>query len=481
MLIKFTDALLILLLIFLPLALGAVHTWSITIFALLSVALFNLTVFQPKFSFKTILRIPVIMISVFFLVYIIFQLIPLSPSVLKAISPNTHKFYLDYSLTYPWANSLRSISIYPWLTISELIKLFSCGLIFVVIIFRVFFETPKEKINDAQRNTAVYFRLGCLTGMLALLLHSLVDFNLHITANAFYFTILFALAAAMSRKENIDIKFIYNIINTIIFIGFIIAIFGIVHKLSGSEKIYWVIEKDGWHFGPYVNYDHYAGFMSMCASLAIASFMSKVRFSTFFLIKGARNKLMWFSSREANVTIRHFFYAVIMAGSIFYSSSRGGILSFIIAILIFYFFIIIKTRKSRRGRLVIFFVLLSLLSGVVIFWIGPDDAFNKFQQLNKVARSIIHEPSVLSEMRPDMWRDTTKIIRDFPTVGTGFGTFSSIFPKYRTHVWKNKFLRYAHCDYLQLITETGIAGVFLIALFMIYFIRLYKLALRQLR
>jgi len=70
-------------------------------------------------------------------------------------------------------------------------------------------------------------------------------------------------------------------------------------------------------------------------------------------------------------------------------------------------------------------------------------------------------------------------MRDFPVTGTGIGTFSSIFPKYRTYEWKGDFLRYAHCDYLQLISETGIIGALFILGFLIYFVRLYALALRR--
>ncbi len=481
MLIQLTDALLILLCIFLPLALGAVHTWSITLFALIAVVLFNLSAFQPDFSFKKLFRFPVTAVSAVFLGYLIFQLIPLPPGILKALSPSTYKFYVDYSLTYPWVNSWRTISVYPWLTISELIKLISYGLIFLAIIFRATAKADSEKNQETSFKTMDYLELGCLTGMLAILLHSLVDFNLHVTANAFYFTVLFALAVVMGskKKEEIAKKFILKIINAIILIGFIIALFGIVHKLSGSEKIYWVIKKDGSHFGPYVNYDHYAGFMSMCTSLAIASFMAKVRFSSLFLIKGLRNKLMWFSSKEASLTMRHFFAAIIMAGSIFYSSSRGGILSFIIAILLFFFVIIIRAKKSRKGRLIFFFILAVILSSIIIFWIGPDETFARFRQLNKFARSIIHESSVLSETRPGMWKDTIKIVRDFPLTGTGFGTFSSIFPKYRTHQWNGKFLFYTHCDYLQLISETGIIGFIFIIAFLIYFVRLYAQTARR--
>ncbi len=469
------------LLIFLPLALGSVHPWSITLFSTAAVILFNSAVFHPDFSFKKLFSIPVVVMSVVFAGYVIFQLVPLPPAILKALSFNTFKFYSDFSLTYPWLNSWRSISVYPWLTISEFIKIIACGLVFLYILFRAS-QGNGRKTTDLEHNTLVYLKLGCLTGVLAILLHSLVDFNLHITANAFYFTVLFGLAVVIDREGGgVDAAFIQKTVNAIIFIGFFIALFGIAHKLSGNAKIYWVIEKDGGHFGPYVNYDHYAGFMGMCSSLALASFMAKVRYSSLFRLKGLKDKLMWFSTQEASSALRQFLCAAVMIGSIFYSSSRGGILSFVMAVFVFYFLIIIRTRKSRRGRLMFFFILIVLLSGVFTFWIGPDETFERFYQLNSAIRSVIHESSVLSEIRPQMWQDTKNIIKDFPLTGTGFGTFQSIFPKYRTHEWGEKSLLYAHCDYLQLVSETGIVGLFFIAAFWIYFVRLYASALRKLR
>ena len=468
------------LLIFLPLALGSVHAWSITLFSIVAVILFNSAVFQPDFSLKKLFTFPVVLMSIVFAGYVIFQLVPLPPVILKILSFHTYKFYSEYSLTYPWMNSWRSISVYPWLTISEFIKIIVCGLILLFILFRVL-QGDGRKIGDLEHNTLVYLKLGCLTGVLAILLHSLVDFNLHITANALYFTVLLGLAVAMGREEGVDFVFIQKTVNAIVYIGFAIALFGIAHKLSGSPKIYWLIEKDGSHFGPYVNYDHYAGFMGMCASLALASFMAKVRYSSFFRTTGIKDKLMWFSSQEASSAMRQFFCVTVMIGSIFYSSSRGGILSFMMAASAFYFLIIIRTRKSRRGRLLFFFVLVMLLSGIVIFWIGPDETFERFHELNSVARSVIRESSVLSEMRPEMWQDTKNIVRDFPVTGTGFGTFQSIFPKYRTHEWGGKYLQYAHCDYLQLVSETGIVGMFFIVVFLIYFVRLYASTLRKLR
>ncbi|MFH0855465.1 MAG: O-antigen ligase family protein [Candidatus Omnitrophota bacterium] len=459
---------------------GATQPWTITLFALAALILFNLTVFSPGFSLKKLFLFPVIALSAVFLAYLLFQLIPLPQPLLKLVSPATYKLYAEYSLAYSQTGNWRPISIYPWLSVTELIKLISYGFIFVTVLFRAFSAGNSTADNETGQRKMAYLCLGCLTGMLAILIHSLVDFNLHICANAFYFSVLFALAAALNAKnQRIDRKFIYKVINAIILTGFIIAVFGIAHKLSGSHKIYWLIKKDGSHFGPYINYDHYAGYMGMCAGLAVAFFMAEARFSSFFLIKGIRNKLNWLSSSEASRAISYLFYSIIMSGSIFYSSSRGGIISFIIAELVFLFVIIIRARKNRRGRLAFFFALAVSLSALISYWIGPDATYAKFRQLNKIIRSVIHEPAVLSEMRPDMWSDTLKIARDFPLTGTGFGTFPSIFPKYRTHEWRGQFLRYAHCDYLQLASETGVIGLLFIIGFLVYFTRLYVFTLRK--
>ncbi|MCX5681309.1 MAG: O-antigen ligase family protein, partial [Candidatus Omnitrophica bacterium] len=93
----------------------------------------------------------------------------------------------------------------------------------------------------------------------------------------------------------------------------------------------------------------------------------------------------------------------------------------------------------------------------------------------------IHEPPVLSELRPHIWQDTVKIVQDFPVWGTGLGTFSHIFSHYRDFAIELGFLRYTHCDYLQLVSEMGIMGGIFLVLFIFYFIKLYVRVVRRLQ
>ena len=66
------------------------------------------------------------------------------------------------------------------------------------------------------------------------------------------------------------------------------------------------------------------------------------------------------------------------------------------------------------------------------------------------------------------WLDILKIWRDFPIFGTGLGTFGNISAMYKSSFLQNSFI-YAHNDYLQLLSETGIVGLFSISLFFIFY------------
>jgi len=64
--------------------------------------------------------------------------------------------------------------------------------------------------------------------------------------------------------------------------------------------------------------------------------------------------------------------------------------------------------------------------------------------------------------RMAVWRKTVDIVRDFPVLGTGVGTFQFVFPRYR-EATTTAFYDYAHSDYLQVLAEGGVIGGALLA------------------
>jgi len=62
-------------------------------------------------------------------------------------------------------------------------------------------------------------------------------------------------------------------------------------------------------------------------------------------------------------------------------------------------------------------------------------------------------------LRPAVWEDSLKMVRDFPLFGVGLGGWPEIFPRYQTGPWNEYYFREAHNDYLQYGTETGLIGL----------------------
>jgi O-antigen ligase/tetratricopeptide (TPR) repeat protein len=62
-------------------------------------------------------------------------------------------------------------------------------------------------------------------------------------------------------------------------------------------------------------------------------------------------------------------------------------------------------------------------------------------------------------IRPMVWKDTLRVIRDFPVFGVGLGGWPELFPRYESAPWSPYYFREVHNDYLQYAAETGLVGI----------------------
>ncbi|MGB2601486.1 MAG: O-antigen ligase family protein [Candidatus Omnitrophota bacterium] len=488
------DIFLIGLLLFAPLALASVHTWAYCTIAIVALLLFNLHFLgnlsgtqhpAPSTQLLGVLRVPISIGALIFLIINLLYLVPFPAAVIKLLSPSAYNLRETYMLDpAKW----QTLSIYPRDTVGYLLKIVSYIMVFLVVVSKIWNNTQNNS-NDhsspiAHHTSHAYIQLGVLCSILSILFHSLCDFNLHIPANALYFTVMVAIAVGLHTKNEqraTNNDFVNLLTNSIIIIGFAIAVFGIIQRLSYNGKIYWLIEKAGSHFGPYVNYDHYAGYMEMCIFLAVSFFIGKISSSSVVRIKKLKERIIWLSSREANTTLIYLFLAIVMATALFMTTSRGGIMSFLAALAVFYFTCVISATRRTRNRMLLASVLLIILAIVMFAWVGPEETIGKFKVLQAMIKTFIKERAILSEIRPHMWKDTFNLIKDYPVFGTGLGTYVSAFTKYRTFSAHYGLLRYAHNDYLQLIAEIGIFGGSFILAFIVWYIRRFRECFRRLK
>jgi O-antigen ligase len=139
-----------------------------------------------------------------------------------------------------------------------------------------------------------------------------------------------------------------------------------------------------------------------------------------------------------------------------FSASRMGILSLLLS----FTAVTLSFRNPEKGQRLsktpIFILGLAFLWGALI---GLDAVISRFFAASEGLRN-----------RWEFWANTFQIIKDFPLLGSGLGTFTQVFPAYRSfHI--EGVVTHAENDFLQLASEVGLIGTGLLTvafLFLFY-------------
>jgi O-antigen ligase len=210
--------------------------------------------------------------------------------------------------------------------------------------------------------------------------------------------------------------------------GFLVAIFGILQQLTFNGKLYWFREMryGGIPFGPYVNRNHFAGFIELVIPVALVPLaLGKVRKERWYVVG---------------------IFALVPIGALFLSASRGGIVSFGAELAVLALLMVLRRTAGRHalaGGLVL------LLAFLMVSWLGVRQVLDRFSSLQTLEVTVGKRAS----MRQDTWR----IFLDHPWTGTGLGTLQKVFPAYET-LYDGRVVNHTHNDYLEELAETGIAG-----------------------
>ena len=251
--------------------------------------------------------------------------------------------------------------------------------------------------------------------------------TIHELLKAAAFFIVFFISSIVFRDRE---KLTKMIILLTVF-GFCLAVFGIVQKATWNDKIYWVREltAGGTPFGPFVNRNHFAGFIGMLVPLGLA----------YTLTREAREKYIFFG-----------FLTVIMTLSLFFSLSRGGIVSFFAGMALFSMLIVItRVRKRKMWAVAAFLITVA----AYLVYLGIDPIIERFYQTD-----------VSKEQRIIVWQSTLTAFKDFWLTGSGLGTFIDMFHLYSPAPVQSIY-DHAHNDYLEYMLETGMIGVALLLTF----------------
>lgn len=213
-------------------------------------------------------------------------------------------------------------------------------------------------------------------------------------------------------------------------LGFVEGLFAIVQFFTFNGKLYWFreLKLGGMPFGPFVNRNHFAGFMELIAPLSLAL-------------------LMYRGVRKEQTALGGLF-AVVQVAALLLSASRGGIVSFVFAVMV----LVLLQWLHRRGETRMGGVALVLVAaGALIAWLGLGHVIERFSKVggNEVSMA----------RRAVMTKGAWKIFLDHPWTGTGAGTLEAVYPRYEGF-YDGETVEHAHNDYAELLADMGAAGGF---------------------
>jgi O-antigen ligase len=229
-----------------------------------------------------------------------------------------------------------------------------------------------------------------------------------------------------------------------------------VQFLSWNGKIYWMRKvPPSSSFGPFVNHNHFAGYVEMIIPLAVALalyVMEKRRRSPDQVSDhGARARQeergRWGQSGLA------LFAAVVLVVALLFSQSRGGLLSTIASGVVL--FALVWRRIASRALMRTVAIVLPVVVIALALWIGADVLDTQLESF----RGLESEASFRS--RALIWDSLVRHVDQFKWVGAGFGAFEPSFAPY-TPAGSARRWDKAHNDYLQILWETGLVGVLLV-------------------
>ncbi|MGA6972687.1 MAG: O-antigen ligase family protein [Candidatus Binatus sp.] len=248
----------------------------------------------------------------------------------------------------------------------------------------------------------------------------------------------------------------------LLLIGAAIAILGLVQQATWNGRILWTFVPLDWGSprlvdtprasGPFVNPDHFAGYLASIFPLALAGALSpKALF--------ARKSSVGF--RIASASLGFMIFLAVLT-----SQSRAGWISIAVATTLVAALSIQSPAPAQKGspgaaweylrplRMALGILTVLLVLGAI--FLGASGVEDTSVRVN----------STLSDVgniggRIETWKAALAMVRDFWLTGVGLAAWPEIFARYALAPWSPNFYYATENDYLQFIAETGIAGLLL--------------------
>jgi O-antigen ligase len=273
--------------------------------------------------------------------------------------------------------------------------------------------------------------------LLALIGIGLMQLLFRATANPFftrvevlkfvaYFLIFFLAQQAFRTREDFSVLAWF-----LMLLCFAVSLLGITQHFTSSGDIYWTdaFNVQTAFFGPYVNRNHFAGFVELTLPTGLA--------------------MMAFRCVRRDVLPLIVLLTIVPVSALVLSGSRSGILGFVLEIAVLALLVRSRSAASWKAPRIMAAGALALIALALVAWVGAGTAIQRFSVLNR------HDVSL--GRRISMARGAAHIFLDDPLKGCGLGTLVDVYPRYET-AYDGRLVDHVHNDYMEGLAETGLLG-----------------------
>jgi len=237
--------------------------------------------------------------------------------------------------------------------------------------------------------------------------------------------------------------------------GLMLSTFALVQHFTWNDKFYWFrAAHTETPFGPFVNRNHYAGYIELLLPWPVILMLSRPR----------REEKLFYG-----------FAAAWMVMSAVFSLSRGGMVSVFTELMFLAAFSPrdnqdYSTDYTGNRRFGAFLLRVGAVAAIIaaaiggLNWLGTERIVSRLVPEQESARpgDAQSENSLSTNAwddRGELWRDGWAVFRANPLTGVGLGAFETAFPAHDHSRNVSRIVTpQTHNDYLQALTDGGLIG-----------------------
>lgn len=303
------------------------------------------------------------------------------------------------------------------------------------------------------------YRLADVTGWAPLSLHPYATFLYWLKSLAY--VLLFALTLLLVSSKHRLVMLGYTLVCSAVFQAF----YGSMMTLSGLEYGFFLkkIAYVGFATGTFVNRNHLAGYLEMVSAIGIGLLMATTVTSDRAHSWRQRLRNMVNLMLSQKLLLRLMLAMMVIA--LVLTRSRMGNTGFFASMLVAGLITLAVFRSQAESTRQMFqrsntrsaVILITSLMVIDLFLVGA------FFGVEKLADRIAQSSLEHDAGRVEVSINTLDLIKDYPLVGAGAGSFHLAYSRYRGDGIA-QYYDHAHQDYLEIMADTGVIGIGLLGL-----------------